>query len=150
MTKTLDATDLRLLGWLQQEARLSLSELARRVGLSAPAVAERLRRLEESGVVQNYQARVAPEALGFPIMAILTLTTKPSHYPKVHMVVKRTPEILECYHVTGEASFVIRLVARSITHLQSLVEQLGFYGNTVTSVVMNTVVQKAGLLPTPE
>jgi len=133
----LDATDWRILDELQENARISFAELGRRVGLSPPAVAERVRRLEAEGVIQGYGARVDLEALGYPVTALVAVAAVPSSYQRVWDYARRTPEVRECYFVTGEASFVLRVVARSIDHLRQIIEDLGAYGSTRTSVALS-------------
>jgi len=132
----LDQRDLAILDLLQQDARLSFAELARRVGMSPPAVAERVRRLEALGVIQGYGARLDLEALGYPITALVSVAATPERYPKVWAYAEATPEVRECYFVTGEASFVLRVVARSIEDLRRIIEDLGAFGSTKTAVAL--------------
>src|SRR3954469_7976230 len=95
----LDSTDLRLLAELQADARLSLAELGRRVGLSSPAVAERLQRLEQAGVVRGYRAEVDPRALGLSLSAIIRIRPAPGQLRNVAELAQRTPEVVECSRV---------------------------------------------------
>ncbi|AEB11994.1 Lrp/AsnC family transcriptional regulator [Marinithermus hydrothermalis] len=140
--KYLDEVGLAILKELQHDARLSYSELGRRVGLSAPAVAERVRRLEDAGIITGYAARVDPAALGYTVNALIELTTTPGQYAKVLEYAEKTLEVRECYFVTGEHSFVARVVARSIPHLQRIIQQLSLFGPTRTSVVLSTPLIK--------
>jgi len=132
----LDARDRAILDALQENARLSFAEIGRRVGLSAPAVAERVRRLEALGVIQGYGVRLDLEALGYPVTALVAVAASPERYPKVRAYAEATPEVRECYFVTGEASFVLRVVARSIEDLRRIIEDLGAFGSTKTSVAL--------------
>src|SRR4051795_10630696 len=100
-TKAFDATDLRLVTELRGDARMSLAELGRRVGLSAPAVGERLSRLERDGTV-GYRVDVDPQALGYAFAAVLRMRPAPRQIPKVAAVARDTPEVVECHRVTGE------------------------------------------------
>ncbi|WP_017306793.1 Lrp/AsnC family transcriptional regulator [Spirulina subsalsa] len=138
----LDYTDWQLLEALQKDARLSFSELGRRVGLSPPAVTERVRKLEESGIVAGYGADLNPGAVGLPILAFIQLTTSPEHYPQVTALMQELPEILECHHVTGNTSFVVRAIASSLAHLEQIIGKLSQYGQTSTSVVLSSPVTK--------
>jgi len=146
----LDAADRAILAELEADARLSFAALARRVGMSPPAVAERVRRLEAAGVIQGYGARVDLEALGYPVTALVEVAVPPSRYAKVWAFAEATPEVRECYFVTGEASFVLRVVARSIDHLRELIEALGGFGGTRTAVALASPLIKWGMIPRPE
>lgn len=143
--KLLDAVGWQLLAALQEDARLSFAELGRRVGLSPPAVAERVRRLEEVGIITGYCAQVNPEKVGLPLMALIGLTTTPQQYPKIIALVRDLPEVLECHHVTGSCSFSIKAIASSIAHLESLIEQLSQFGPTATSIVLSSPVKGRGI-----
>jgi len=138
----LDRVDLAILTELQADARISISELARRVGRSAPAVAERVRKLEEAGVIEGYRAQINPAALGFSVIALIELTTTPAHYDEVNRYAARTPEVQECHFVTGGASFIVRVVARSIDNLRRIIEELSVYGSTRTSVALASPIIK--------
>jgi len=143
----LDAVDRAILAALEADARLSFAALARRVGLSPPSVAERVRRLEAAGVIRGYGARVDLEALGYPVTALVQVAVPPSRYAKVWAFAEATPEVRECYFVTGEASFVVRVVARSIDHLRELIEALGAFGSTRTAVALAPPLIKWGSPP---
>ncbi|HFB39249.1 MAG TPA: Lrp/AsnC family transcriptional regulator [Oceanithermus sp.] len=132
----LDARDRAILDALQEDARLSFAALARRVGMSPPAVAERVRRLEAEGVIRGYGVRLDLEALGYPVTALVAVAATPERYPRVWAYAEATPEVRECYFVTGEASFVLRVVARSIDDLRRIIEDLGAFGSTRTSVAL--------------
>ncbi len=143
----LDDVDRAILAELEQNARLSFAALARRVGLSPPAVAERVRRLEAEGVIRGYAALVDLEALGYPVTALVQVAVPPSRYAKVWAYAEGTPEVRECYFVTGEASFVLRVVARSIDHLRARIEELGAFGATRTAVALAKPLIKTGVGP---
>jgi len=138
----LDKVDLAILTELQEDARISMSELARRVGRSAPAVAERVRKLEEAGVIEGYRAQINPAALGLEVIALIELTTPPAHYDDVNRYAARTPEVRECHFVTGDASFIVRVVTRSIDDLRRVIEELSVYGSTRTSVALASPIIK--------
>jgi Lrp/AsnC family transcriptional regulator, leucine-responsive regulatory protein len=143
----LDKPNRAILAELQQDARISYSELGRRVGLSTPAVTERVRRLEEAGFISGYGARVDPAALGYPITALIELEVPPTRYNSVLEYAQKTLEVRECYFVTGGSSFVAKVVARSVQHLQELIQQMSTYGSTKTSVVLSTPIVKYHFIP---
>src|SRR3954465_7665344 len=110
----LDATDARLLAALQQDGRQSIAELGRRVSMSASAVAERVRRLEEAGVITGYRAVVDPERLGYGILPYLGLRYPSSQYKPLHDLLEGIPEVVEAHHVTGDDCFILKVVATSM------------------------------------
>jgi Lrp/AsnC family leucine-responsive transcriptional regulator len=138
----LDPTNLRLLSELQADARLSQAELGRRVGLSAPAVAERLARLEREGVLVGYRAEVDPRALGYAFGAVLRIRPAPRQIPKVADVARETPEVVECHRVTGEDCFWMKLHVRSVEHLEQVIDRFTPYGQTTTSIIQSSPVPR--------
>ena len=143
-TKALDVTDLRLLEELRADARLSLAELGRRIGLSAPAVAERLSRLERESTVR-YRVDVDPRALGYAFGAVLRMRPAPRQIPKVADVARDTPEVVECHRVTGEDCFYMKLHVRSVEHLEEVIDRFTPYGQTTTSIIQTSPVPLRGL-----
>jgi Lrp/AsnC family leucine-responsive transcriptional regulator len=133
--RLLDAIGWRILDELQRDARLSYSELGARVGLSPPAVAERMRRLEEAGVITGYRAEVDPAKLGLPITAFIRCT---SPGPQVGAIARQSPEVLECHRVTGSDAFILKVVVASVAHLESLIDRLLPYGQPTTSLVLSS------------
>jgi Lrp/AsnC family leucine-responsive transcriptional regulator len=148
--KLLDEVGWRILGELQLDARLSFAELGRRVGLSLPAVAERVRRLEEAGIIAGYHAVLDPAKVGLPVMAFIRITTAGEKYAAVIALARHLPEVVECHHLTGTDSFIVKAVTTSIAHLEQLIGQLSRYGQTATSIVLSSPVTKARLEPDPE
>ena len=144
MSTTLDTTNLRLIEALQQDARLSLAELGRRVGLTAPAVAERLARLEEAGVIRGYHADVDPRALGYQLSVVLRIRPAARMIAKVAELAQKTAEVTECHRVTGEDCFVMRLHVRDVAHLEELIDRFVLYGQTTTSIVQSSPVPGRG------
>jgi Lrp/AsnC family leucine-responsive transcriptional regulator len=136
--KLLDSTGWQILQALQEDARLSFAEIGRRVGLSPPAVAERVRRMEEVGIISGYRVEINAEKIGLPLTALIALTTTPQQYPQVIALMNNLPEIRSCRHVTGNSSFVIEANAASIAHLERIIEQLSQYGQTSTSIVLSS------------
>jgi Lrp/AsnC family transcriptional regulator, leucine-responsive regulatory protein len=143
----LDDTNRRLLVELQSDARLSLAELGRRVGLSSPAVAERLQRLERQGVIRGYHATVDPAALGYPLSAIIRVRPVPRQIHKVAELVRAIPEVVECHRITGEDCYLVKAHVRSMTHLEEIIDQLVTFGQTTTSIVQSSPVPLRGIEP---
>ena len=140
-----DDINCRVLEELQRDARLSLAELGRRVGLSAPAVAERLSRLERQGVIAGYRAEVDPAAVGFPLTAVVRVRPAPRQLPKVAEVARATPEVVECHRITGEDCFFLKAHVRSVAHLEEVIDRFTPYGQTTTSIVQSSPVPVRGL-----
>ncbi|MCU0117444.1 Lrp/AsnC family transcriptional regulator [Pseudomonas sp. B2M1-30] len=134
----MDEIDWKILGNLQNNGRMTYTELARQVHLSVPAVTERVRRLEEVGVIEGYAARVNLAAAGYPVAALIAMTVPQPAKAKFLDLLRSIPEILECDHVTGADSYVMRLVATSMSDLERLIERINLYGETRTSIVMST------------
>lgn len=143
--RLLDGTNHRLLAELQQDGRLSLAELGRRVGLSAPAVGERLARLEDAGVIAGYRADVDPAAVGYPLAAVVRVRPIPRQLPKVAELARATPEVVECHRITGEDCFFLRVHVRSMAHLEEVLDGFGLYGQTTTSIIQSSPVPRRAL-----
>jgi Lrp/AsnC family leucine-responsive transcriptional regulator len=144
-TALLDAINLRLLGELQADARLSLAELGRRVGLSSPAVAERLARLEEEQVILGYHAELNPRALGFSLTAVIRIRPAPRQLHQVAELAQRTPEVVDCRRITGEDCYIMTAHVRSVEHLEEVIDQFAAYGQTTTSIVQSAPVAARGV-----
>ncbi len=136
--QSLDATDWALLTELQQNGRAPVTQLARSISLSVSATAERLRRLEESGVISGYTAIVDPEKLGYTILAQLRLKYPSSRYGPLHDLIDATPEVIEAHHVTGEDCFVLKVIATSMRHLEEVSGRIGGLGSVTTSVAYSS------------
>ncbi|WP_455351802.1 Lrp/AsnC family transcriptional regulator [Streptomyces sp. SYSU K217416] len=133
-----DATDWRLLEVLQRDGRASFAELARAVSMSPSAVTERVRRLEETGVISGYAAVVEHDRLGLPILAFVRLRYPHGNYKPFHDLLDSTPEVLEAHHVTGDDCFVIKVAARSMRHLEEVSGRIASLGSVTTSVVYSS------------
>ncbi|GAA2042700.1 Lrp/AsnC family transcriptional regulator [Streptomyces cheonanensis] len=133
-----DAVDWRILDALQRDGRASFTDLARAVAMSPSAVTERVRRLEEAGVISGYTAVVDPEKVGLTILAFVRLRYPNSNYKPFHDLVGAMPEILEAHHVTGDDCFVIKVAARSMRHLEEISGRIGGLGPVTTSVVYSS------------
>jgi Lrp/AsnC family transcriptional regulator, leucine-responsive regulatory protein len=140
-----DGTNARLIAALQADARLSLAELGRRVGLTPPAVGERLARLEEAGVIRGYHADVDPRALGYGLSVILRIRPAARMIAKVAALADATPEVTECHRVTGEDCFVMRLHVRDVEHLEELIDAFVLYGQSTTSIIQSSPVPGRGV-----
>ena len=142
---SLDDTNLRVLAELQADARLSLAELGRRVGLSSPAVAERLARLEQDGVIRGYHADIDPRALGYTLGVVIRIRPAPRELRKVADVARDTSEIVQCDRVTGEDCYVMRANVRDVEHLEEVIDRFAIYGQTTSSIVQSSPVTARGI-----
>lgn len=142
----LDDLDRRLLDALQRDARAGYAELGRLVGLSASAVTERVRRLEESGVITGYTAEIDPERLGLTIMALVRLRYPSGNYKPFHDLLATTPEVVEAHHVTGDDCFVLTVRARSMRHLEEITGRIAGLGGVTTSVVYSSPLPRRSVL----
>jgi Lrp/AsnC family leucine-responsive transcriptional regulator len=138
----LDDQDLSILRALIADARISLKDLAAAAGLSSPSTSERVRRLQERGVLRAFTAEVNAEQLGYALMAIVRVRPAPGALGRVQAVIEGMPEVVECDKVTGEDCFFVRLVARSMPQLDQLLNQLAELGQTVTSLVKSQPVAR--------
>lgn len=140
----LDAIAWKILEYLQQNARMSFAELGRKVALSTPAVAERVHRLEEAGVITGYHARVNPARLGLPIHVLVRLTIPGGDLQVSRAVtaIKDLAEIQRCHRITGDESFIIEANVVSVRHLESLIDKLSALGATSTSTVLSLPVER--------
>jgi Lrp/AsnC family leucine-responsive transcriptional regulator len=143
----LDATDWKLVDLLQADARASYAALGRKLRLTPPAVAERMRRLEERGVVRGYRADVNLAALGRTLHVYLRVVVQPKDYPRFKKAVAALDEIFECHHVTGAESFVLRAAVSGVTSLETLIQRLTAYGPTTTSVILSSPLDQRHYLP---
>jgi Lrp/AsnC family transcriptional regulator, leucine-responsive regulatory protein len=135
----LDNLDRRLIGALQASPRLSIARLGREVGLSAPAIAERMRRLEESGAL-TYRAEVHPGALGYTICAIVRVSPRTNDLHVIPAIARDIPEITECYRITGEDCYFMKLHLRSMDDLEPILDNFTPHGRTTTSIVHSAPV----------
>ena len=136
----LDAVNLRVLEELQRDPRLTMSELGRRVGLSSPAVTERVRRLEEAGVICGYRLELNPAALGLPITAYIRIRPSPGQLSKIAELVQQIPEVVECHRVTGEDCFILKVYIPAINQLDRLLDCFLLYGSTTTTIIQSSPV----------
>lgn len=144
-----DARNVRILALLQSDPRLGISELARRVGMSAPAIRERIQRLEEAGVIRGCRLEIDPAALGYPIAAFVRIRPMPGKLPKIAELAASLPQVVECHRITGEDCFMLKVRLDSLDNLDRLLDQFLIYGQTTTSIVQSTPVPPRQL-PLPE
>ena len=144
----LDATNRRILAVLTDDARISISELARRVGMSAPAVRDRVARLEQAGVIRGYRVEIDPAAVGLPVAAWVRVRPGPGQLRKVADLAARSPQVSECHRVTGDDCFLLKVHGPSIADLESVLDAFLMFGQTTTAIVVATPVEpRAPSLP---
>ena len=143
--REIDPVNVRLLGELQADARLSVAELGRRVGLSAPAVAERLARLQDAGVITGFRTDVDPRALGYALSVVLRVRPAPRQLAKVAEVARESSEIVECHRITGEDCFFMKLHVRDVGHLEEVIDRFLPFGQTTTSIIQSSPVAARGV-----
>ncbi len=139
---SVDTIGMNILRELQMNARSSFSQIGRKVGLSSPAVAERIYKMEAAGIINGYRADINPGAFGLDIMAFIMLTTRPEKYQMIYSFAEKQKEIIECHHISGNESLMLKVVTGSIPRLNSMVEKLGKFGETKTAIVLSSPVQK--------
>jgi len=138
----IDTIDEKILNTLSNNARISNVVLARLVGLSPPSVAERIKKLEDAGVIEGYTVKINPDALGLPIRAWLRIRPVPGQLQKVLKILQEQPEIIECDRVTGDDCFVARAQLQSVDHLEKLIDKVIPYSMTNTSIIQSSPVTR--------
>ena len=145
----MDDLDWKILSLLQHNGRMTYTDLSRQVNLSVPAVTERVKRMEESGVIEGYSARINPVAAGYAMQSLIGITVPQPAKSKFLKFLETIPEVLECHHVTGADSYIMLLVAVSLADLERLIERINVYGETRTSLVMSTPLTLRSLQQPP-
>ena len=138
----MDAIDRQILIILADDARISLKALSAQVGLSSPSTAERLRRLEENGVIERYTLKVSLQALGYSFQSLVRIKPLPGMLKKVELMLQEIPEVIECDKVTGEDCFIARLVSHSMEQLDQALDKLAERAQCNTSIVKTTPVKR--------
>jgi Lrp/AsnC family leucine-responsive transcriptional regulator len=141
----LDDVNRQLLRELHADPRITMSALARRVGMSAPAVTERVQRMERAGVITGYRMEVNPAALGLPVTAFARIRPAPGQLPKVAELAAELPEVSECHRITGEDCFLVKVHAAAIEDLETTLDRFLLYGQTITSIVVSSPVPPRAL-----
>lgn len=136
----LDEVNLRLLGEIRANPRIGMSALARHVGMSSPAVTERVQKLEQAGVIAGYHVDLNPAALGLPVAAYVRIRPAPGQLPKIAALAAELPQVTECHRITGEDCFLLKVHVAAIDRLEKLLDQFLLYGQTTTSIVQSSPV----------
>ena len=137
-----DEIDRKILALLQDDARISYAELGRRIGLTTPAVIERVRKLEDGGIITGYRAGIDASKVGFPITAFIRMSITGVDYSRIIEVAQASREVLECHRGTGGDSFFMKVAVSSVEHLQEVIDRLTPYGITTTTIVLSSPVQQ--------
>lgn len=138
----IDAIDKNILRELQSDARTSYAELGRRVGLTTPAVIERVRKLEDVGIITGYRADIDTAKVGLPITAFVRMSITGVDYSHIIEVAISSDEVLECHRGTGGDSFIMKVAVASVEHLQEVIDRLVPYGITTTTIVLSSPVKR--------
>ncbi|SDR54904.1 Lrp/AsnC family transcriptional regulator, leucine-responsive regulatory protein [Rhizobiales bacterium GAS191] len=136
-----DERNLELIRLLQADPRAGISELARQIGMSAPAVRERLTRLEEAGVITGYRLDLDPKALGWPIMVFVRVRPMPGQLPRIAELAQSIPQVAECHRITGEDCFILKIHLDALESLDRILDRFLAFGQTTTSIVQSTPVK---------
>lgn len=145
----LDAINRRLLDELRRDPRLTMAELGRRVGMSSPAVTERIRRLEDAGIITGYRLDINPAALGLPLAAYIRIRPDPGQLPRIAELARRIPEVVECHRITGEDCFILKIHFPAMDQLDRILDRFLAFGTTTTSIIQSSPVPLRSL-PLPE
>jgi Lrp/AsnC family leucine-responsive transcriptional regulator len=145
----LDDVNRRLLAFLTEDPRLSMSELARRIGMSAPAVRERVARLEQAGVIRGYRLDIDPAAVGLPVAAWVRIRPGPGQLPKVAALAARVPQVSECHRISGEDCFLLKVHVATIEALEEVLDRFLLHGQTTSSFIVSTPVAPRPPAPGP-
>lgn len=140
-SKMIDEIDWKILLELQKDARTSYAELSRRIGLTTPAIIERIRKLEDARVIMGYRVEIDTAKVGLPITAFVRMSISGVDYSHIVEVAKESKEVLECHRGTGGDSFILKVAVASIEHLQVIIDKLTPYGITTTSIVLSSPVK---------
>lgn len=143
----IDAIDWKIIKEMQINARITFAELGRRVGLTTPAVIERVRKLEDAKIITGYRAVVDPSKVGFPVTAFIRMSISGIDYSHIIEVAEKSSEVLECHRGTGGDSFILKVAVSDVEHLQNLIDRLTPYGITTTSVVLSSPVKNRVIEP---
>jgi len=135
-----DAVNVEILALLADDPRMSVSELARRIGMSAPATRERMQRMEEAGVIRGWRLEIDPAALGYPICAFIRVRPMAGKLPKIAELAMSLPQVVECHRITGEDCFILKVRLDSLDNLDLILDRFLAYGQTTTSIVQSTPV----------
>ncbi|PHS64905.1 MAG: ArsR family transcriptional regulator [Flavobacterium sp.] len=142
----LDSLNWKILQYLQANARQSNAEIGREVGISSPAVSERIKKMEDAGVINGYHTEVSPLEVGYQLTAIITLRAFMGKLKPFLNKVKTFDEVLNCYRITGNENIVLEVILKDQNHLEIFIDQLINYGETKTQIVLSDVIKNAPIL----
>jgi Lrp/AsnC family leucine-responsive transcriptional regulator len=140
--KQMDALDRKILRELQEDARTSYAELGRRIGLTTPAVIERVRKLEDAKIIKGYRAEIDTAKIGLPIMAFIRMSIVGVEFKQIVKIAEDSSEVLECHRGTGGDSFIFKVAVSNVEHLQNVIDKITPFGITTTSIVLSSPVQR--------
>ena len=143
----LDSINSKILKCLQQNARLSNAEIGRQVGISSPAVSERIKKMEDLGIIEGYKTIVSPFEIGYQLKAIITLRAFMGKLKPFLEKVKTYDEVINCYRITGDENIVMEVVLKNQKHLETFIDQLISYGESKTQIVLSTVIKQKEVIP---
>lgn len=143
----LDSLNKKILKYLQQDAKLSNVFIGKQIGISSPAVSERIKKMEDAGIINGYKTEVSPFALGYQLKAIITLRAFMGKLKPFLEKVKTYDEVLNCYRITGNENIVMEVILKDQKHLESFIDQLIIYGETKTQIVLSKIVDQNEVKP---
>ena len=142
----MDSTDFKIIELLQEDGRISMKDLGKIVGLTSPAVSERVKRLEESGVIKGYKAIVNPDKLGRVIKSFINISLPSENYQAFIDYVKRDNRIVECHHITGDDCLLLKVIVPDMYALEQVIDKIKQVGRTKTSVILSTIIEGKSIL----
>lgn len=142
----MDITDYRIIEILQTDGRVSMKDLGKVVGLTSPAVSERVKRLEEAGVIQGYKAIVNPDKLGRVIKSFINIALPSDNYQNFIDYARNDNNIVECHHITGEDCLLLKVIVKDMYELEQVIDKIKQVGRTKTSVILSTIIEAKSIL----
>lgn len=143
----MDSLNAKILKCLQENARQSNAEIGRKVGISSPAVSERIKKMEDLGIIEGYKALVAPLEVGYQLKAIITLRAFMGKLKPFLVTVKTFEEVVNCYRITGDENIVMEVVLKNQKHLETFIDKLIIYGESKTQIVLSRVIKEKEITP---
>lgn len=140
----MDQIDIRILSLLEENGRMPVKEISQRISLTSPAVSERIKRMENSGVIKGYQANINYKDLGIILRAIINVTMKVDKYPSFYELAKKDPAIVECHHVTGSYTMTIFVAVKEVRQLEKLLNKIQKFGDTNTQIILSSPFERKG------
>lgn len=134
----MDLLDVKILQLLEENGRIPVKEISQKVNLTAPAVSERIKRLENTGVIKGYRAKVSYSRLGFTIRALINISMDVSNYDAFYVLAKKEPAIIECYHVTGSYCMSVKVAVKNVKELESLLNKIQKFGDTNSQIILSS------------